>query len=1086
MKRNYFTDCFLSHFCAASRICITLVFAVCLLGVTIARADTVFTSALNGNQAVPATNSSATGVGSVILNDSENKVIVTLNLNGLQNTQSNARVHAAAPRGATAGVIFSLPAGVSTKSYTVTASQVADLKAGLWYFNVTSPAFPNGEIRGQIDPLCSPPPENMKSWYQAENVIKDSTGNYNALPSGNVSYAAGKVGQSFKFNGVNQHVFLRDAFDYNTFTVSMWVNPGETQIASATLVDNSRNELANWSIEQNQNGTNFYSYIDKGGSVGFSLEPNVWQHLTIVRAENGIKIYRDGVFLNWMPTSLPVNYSNGQNLWLARRVSNPNVTDRNWNGQIDEFATFNRVLSETEIRSLYYSGSAGVCTESAWMPTARNGKILFYRSLNNGYQIFTINNDGSNLTNLTNMTYAYDFHPAFSPDNSRIAFTRSWNLYSMNADGSNKINQIGAYSGEGSSPRYSPDGRKISFTRGSGDESDIYVMDSNGTNLRQLTYNSVYDNAAKWSPDSTKIVFVSNLSGGPRIYTMNADGSNNRGLTSGNSDGSPSWSPDGSKIAFRRNWDIYVMKADGSGAINLTNTPTIFEGEPEWAPDGTKIIFTRNLNNNQTPVIQLSTMNPDGSGQTPLVSEGLNYAPMWQAIPSTQNVTVSPASNINVTFAMIAAPGRTVATLLQKKQMPPLPSGYAPGSPIYDIRTSASYMNFVTVSFNVAPVANSLTCSNMRLMHFTDGEWVEYNNSSPIFNAGTCTVSQNVSSLSPFMVAHINPAAQTASLSGNITYGTTPAGQNAKFVSNVSLTTTGASFAVSNTGSDGSYRLENLLEGGQYTVTPSKSGGANGISTFDATLVLRHIAAGNGILTPNQRIAADTNNSGTITSFDATQILRYVAAGGQTGATGEVGSWKFTPPVRNYNSLFESVENENYEAILIGEVNGNWIPPQTNSLANADEETVAAEAENSSFVEGMSAINRKSAIIGAQLLLGTKASRIEKGSLIIPVLLTNNSESISGFSVDVVFDSNILELDSIQPIETTDTLTANNFSIVSDTTKPGRIGIAASGGADLITANGTLIKLRFKVKDTAKMALNQKTLTLSRALLENN
>jgi hypothetical protein len=72
---------------------------------------------------------------------------------------------------------------------------------------------------------------------------------------------------------------------------------------------------------------------------------------------------------------------------------------------------------------------------------------------------------------------------------------------------------------------------------------------------------------------------------------------------------------------------------------------------------------------------------------------------------------------------------------------------------------------------------------------------------------------------------------------------------------------------------------------------PSKTRDVNGITSFNAALVLRHAAAGaNGTLTPNQRIAADTNNSGTITLFDATQILRFVAADGQTNATGTVAN----------------------------------------------------------------------------------------------------------------------------------------------------------------------------------------------------
>jgi hypothetical protein len=72
-------------------------------------------------------------------------------------------------------------------------------------------------------------------------------------------------------------------------------------------------------------------------------------------------------------------------------------------------------------------------------------------------------------------------------------------------------------------------------------------------------------------------------------------------------------------------------------------------------------------------------------------------------------------------------------------------------------------------------------------------------------------------------------------------------------------------------------------------------------------------------------LAADTNGSGTITSFDATQILRYVAANGQSTASGAAGQWKFAPPSRTYFALkFDA--DENYTAVLIGDVNGSWTP----------------------------------------------------------------------------------------------------------------------------------------------------------------
>jgi hypothetical protein len=93
-------------------------------------------------------------------------------------------------------------------------------------------------------------------------------------------------------------------------------------------------------------------------------------------------------------------------------------------------------------------------------------------------------------------------------------------------------------------------------------------------------------------------------------------------------------------------------------------------------------------------------------------------------------------------------------------------------------------------------------------------------------------------------------------------------------------------------------------------------------------MVLRHVAAngqGQNALNTNQQLAADTDGNGTITPFDATQILRYVAANGQTTATGAAGQWKFAPPSRSYSALrFDP--DENYTAVLIGDVNGSWTP----------------------------------------------------------------------------------------------------------------------------------------------------------------
>ncbi|MDQ4121540.1 MAG: dockerin type I domain-containing protein, partial [Acidobacteriota bacterium] len=176
-------------------------------------------------------------------------------------------------------------------------------------------------------------------------------------------------------------------------------------------------------------------------------------------------------------------------------------------------------------------------------------------------------------------------------------------------------------------------------------------------------------------------------------------------------------------------------------------------------------------------------------------------------------------------------------------------------------------------------------------------------------------------------------------ISGAVTYAITPANQTAKLVPGVTLTIVPAATPASIlTNLGGSYSFNNLTAGGSYTVSPTKTGGANGITAFDATLVLRHVAAngqGANALNQNQQKAADADGDGFVTAFDATLILRYVAANGANANTGQTGSWKFLPPTRSYSALNGRNSNQNYEAILIGDIDGDWVP--TNSLQGGDE-----------------------------------------------------------------------------------------------------------------------------------------------------
>ena len=277
-------------------------------------------------------------------------------------------------------------------------------------------------------------------------------------------------------------------------------------------------------------------------------------------------------------------------------------------------------------------------TNQSFAPLVSNGKIVFVSYRNGNNEIFTMNADGSNQTNISN-NVSPEFEPAWSPNGSKIVFRRGIDIYTMNADGTNQTPLTSA-SGFNGSPSWSPDGTKIAFQSNRDGDGDIYVMNTDGTNQIKLTDNSRIDQAPVWSPDGTKIVFHSDLdfTATYEIYVMNADGTNLTRLTNTVAhDEFPVWSPDGTKIAYQRENEIYVMNADGTNQTNISNSNGD-DKNPAWSPDGVKIVFDTYRNG----IGEIYVMNADGSGQTNVTNNTADdFDPAWQvAAPTAASITV--------------------------------------------------------------------------------------------------------------------------------------------------------------------------------------------------------------------------------------------------------------------------------------------------------------------------------------------------------------------------------------------------------------------------------------------------------------
>jgi Tol biopolymer transport system component len=134
----------------------------------------------------------------------------------------------------------------------------------------------------------------------------------------------------------------------------------------------------------------------------------------------------------------------------------------------------------------------------------------------------------SNPTRLTNND-AEDAIPSWSPDGTKIAFISDRGgtdkkpiiqIYVMNTDGTNQTNISNDDDRWDAFPSWSPDGTKIVFTARSDGNHQIYVMNTDGTNPTRLTNNDAEDEYPSWSPDGTKIAFTSDRDGNYEIYVM--------------------------------------------------------------------------------------------------------------------------------------------------------------------------------------------------------------------------------------------------------------------------------------------------------------------------------------------------------------------------------------------------------------------------------------------------------------------------------------------------------------------------------------------------------------------------------------
>ena len=273
-----------------------------------------------------------------------------------------------------------------------------------------------------------------------------------------------------------------------------------------------------------------------------------------------------------------------------------------------------------------------------WSPDGR--KILFIRE----GSLYVMDADGSGRMKLAD-GQAISEH-RWSPDGRMIAYVDVRqlgedvfeDLWVIQADGTGQVR----LTEHGFNFSWSPDGRLVYTSDDDLGDVHLRVVNADGTGSARLTSQAAFQPA--WSPDGTRIAFVT--LDAKDLFLINPDGSDETNLTQGLSvNDAPAWSPDGSRIAFGTapptpgpDMEIAVINRDGSGEVTLTSPPG-FDFQPVWSPDGTKIVFTRSEPSGDS---EIYVMNADGSNLINVSNRPatLETGPDWNG----QGATVTAAS----------------------------------------------------------------------------------------------------------------------------------------------------------------------------------------------------------------------------------------------------------------------------------------------------------------------------------------------------------------------------------------------------------------------------------------------------------